>query len=419
MFLISDTQLRSMGLSPRATTLWGPLIRSFLAILLVSVAVFQFVVYSELAATTISVRDMSDFGVFYESSRRVLRHMDPYVGGDAMRNQSPNLNPPHFILLTAPMALLQKPVAFALWTALSVASALFALIVMFREMDWRVNATTVTWTLVSILCGAATGALLHTAQIGWLLWGPAISIWARARRRQWTSAAVMLGVVMSVKPFMGLLLFPIVRKGGWRFGIISAGVASLCYGAGAAILGFSALFAWVRAIRSVTWAGFIFNSSLFGYVTRLLDDKSGPIWHLQPFRLAPEWVGWFWLLGSAGILLLTISRLPSRHREIGSEEFRLDVDREFAAVSSAALLITPLGWIYYHFFLAGPIVALVSDRDWRRAIGWRVWLLGAAFICLTRSPGELIGGQPSPWATATLGSAYFWALLAVWFTVLA
>ena len=95
------------------------------------------------------------------------------------------------------------------------------------------------------------------------------------------------------------------------------------------------------------------------------------------------------------------------------------VDRMFAVTLSAALLISPLAWIYYLFLLAGPFIALCLDDRWRKGLRWRKVVLVGAVICCMLSPGTLASGQPNGWATLSIGSAYFWGLLGVWVCALA
>jgi hypothetical protein len=49
------------------------------------------------------------------------------------------------------------------------------------------------------------GRLLFSAQISWCLWGTVTYLWVAARRSRLTSAAIVLGVLVSIKPFLGLL----------------------------------------------------------------------------------------------------------------------------------------------------------------------------------------------------------------------
>ena len=411
MFLISDDRLKLLGLSDYHARLFGPLIRALVAVVVLAFGIHQLVVYREIAATTISVRRMSDFSVFYESSRRVIESRgDPY--GPA---GTPNLNPPNFVVLMTPLAALPPIPAFSIWATCSVISALFALRIIFRELPLSLNMTTATWTFVALAGAAATGALLLTAQIAWLLWGPVTWMWAAARKGQWIPAAVVLGITMSVKPFLGLLLLPFAFKRRWSALIVAVAVALTSFSFGAVVLGFGAFVSWMRAIRGVYWAGYVFNSSIFGLSSRLLGEGPLPTWGLQPITKAPAWIQPVWIVASVCLIAFTVRQLYGRYPTTAkSAERSVDIDREFATILSSALLITPLGWIYYHFFLAGPVIAVFTQEDWRRSLHWKPLVLVLSLTGLVLSPGRLMSGQPSPWATLTIGSAYFWGLLGVW-----
>jgi glycosyl transferase family 87 len=240
-------------------------------------------------------------------------------------------------------------------------------------------------------------------------------MWAAARRGRWTSAALVLGMTMSVKPFLVLLLLPFAFRRKWLALIVAAGVAAVSFSMGAAVLGLRPFISWIAAIRSVTWAGHVFNGSLFGISSRLLANRPLPIWQLEPMVRAPEWIQPIWIVAAGVLLALTIWRLYApRARNSQADQQPSAVDREFATMLSSALLITPLGWIYYHFFLAGPCIALLAHEEWRKALQWRWLVLAGATICFMLSPGNLTSGQPNAWASLTVGSAYFWGLLGVW-----
>jgi len=416
MLLISDASLKALGLSARNVRLLGPLIRGLLAVVVLALGARQLLTYAQIAQTTMSVRGMGDFSVFYESSRQVVEGRgDPYDTGARLHtwpSLSPNLNPPNFVLLMTPLAFLRPLTAFSIWTTLSIASALLALGIIFKELGLPVSLTTVTWTLLALSSAAATGALLLMAQISWLLWGPVTLMWAAARRGRWVSAAVLLGMTMSVKPFLGLLLLSLAFNTQWLALVAAATVALTSVSIGVAVLGLQAFVSWIQAIRSVTWAGHVFNSSLFGFASRLFDDRPLPTWLLEPMFRAPEWIQPIWFVAAAGLLAVTIWKVYERWPTTLEREAA--VDRQFATLLSAALLITPLGWVYYQFFLAGPCVALFSHEEWRKARQWRRFVLAGALICFVLSPGILTSGQPSALATLTVGSAYFWGLLGVW-----
>ena len=89
------------------------------------------------------------------------------------------------------------------------------------------------------------------------------------------------------------------------------------------------------------------------------------------------------------------------------------VDRQFLLVTSAALLLSPLGWTYYLWFLTPPVVAVVSTRA---TIGRREVLLGLGLAGFLVPP--FLPPVALQWSyglgTATFGSIYFWSLAAVW-----
>jgi Glycosyltransferase family 87 len=224
----------------------------------------------------------------------------------------------------------------------------------------------------------------------------------------------------SIKPFFGLLVILFAVKSRWAALATTAATAFICVLIGIATLGWPVFDSWVRA-GSITWTGHIFNASVFGFLSRLLTNHELAVWMLAPSTNAPILANTLWVILLVGILAFSacaIWRQPAKARE-AYDRSRLAIDRMFAVTMSAALLIFPVAWIYYHFFLAGPFIALCSDHEWRKGLGWRKMLLAGAAACFMFSPGALTLGQPHGWATASVGSAYFWGSLGLWTCALA
>ena len=382
------------------------------------VGVYQSWALLQVGRRSVTLRRMADFGVFYRSAQRVKSGQNPYEVTTPIvtegRILAPNLNPPHAILLMAPFAFLAQPLALAAWLLASGCSALIALRIVFKEIGIGTSPPTVVTAAFLLSSAAATGAFLMSFQISWLLWAPVTWAWMLARHRRWTSAAVVLGITASVKPFLGLFVPFLLWRRQWVAALIATVVAICCFLAGIAALGWHAFVNWIQAIGSVEWMEHIFNASVFGYFTRLLTDHSTDrAWVLTPLTQAPR-LGL--LLGFVGALVIfAISlwslRLP---RPAADEHSVLEVDRLFAVTLLASLLMTPLGWIYYQFVAVAPTVALIMNRQWRMSVASRSALLALGAVCLTLSPRVVASGQPSAWATASIGSAYFWGTLAFW-----
>jgi hypothetical protein len=84
-----------------------------------------------------------------------------------------------------------------------------------------------------------------------------------------------------------------------------------------------------------------------------------------------------------------------------------DLDRSWLLVMAGALLWSPLGWVYYGWFLMPPLAVMALSG--RLTTGMRLWLglwlwpPFSLFLARSRAP-----------IAATLGSVYFWGLLALW-----
>jgi hypothetical protein len=414
--VISDSQLQHLGFTLSATRLWGPAVRVLVTLAAIGLATFQAVTLARVAHTTVTAREMGDFRVFYWSSQHA--HDDPYSVAPAAPPGpvwTANLNPPHVVLLFVPLTWFPIGVAFGVWVAASVASAIWAIAIIFKELRIRLTTQSAAWTLLAVLCAAPTGALIFAAQISWILWGPVTFVWAAARRDRWMRAGLAVGLLMSVKPFLALLLLPFDSKPRRRSADIALLVALGCVLAGIIVLGWAPFASWWRALTSVTWAGHVLNASLFGFLDRLFRAQPS-VWPLAPVSDRPTLALPFYIVAAAMLLTVSIWSLRARNRpprHITSEQNTLKVDRSFAVALSAGLLVSPLAWVYYLFFLAGPLVALG-----RRQVWWRSRLRTAAcviaVVCLSLGPGILASGQPNGWLTMSLGSAYFWAVLILW-----
>lgn len=69
--MISDERLRAWGLSGPTVLLFGPIVRVLLTVVVLAFGAQRLLVYAEVARTTVTVRHMADFDVFYRSSWRV------------------------------------------------------------------------------------------------------------------------------------------------------------------------------------------------------------------------------------------------------------------------------------------------------------------------------------------------------------
>jgi hypothetical protein len=386
---------------------------SWLVGLAAVIAAVQLAAYAGLVASMLQSGRTQDFALFYADARSaIIQGQNPYlptaeetVSGRFVRV---NLNPPQFLILLAPLAALDPLPAFIVWTALGAASAAAAIRLILRELALRATRPPALAFIAGVLASAFTGATLLSAQVSWVLWWPVSWAWAAARRGHWTIAGAVLGVVASLKPFLILIAVLLVLARQWRATAMFAVTAGASYLAGLAAFGWETFHAWFTGLGAISWGRSVLNASILGTVERAFGDRRAPVWDLAPLTSAAAVIVPLWLLASAIVLAVSLGSCRRRARHSTSE-----ADAIFAVGLTTALLVSPVGWIYYGMWFAGPVLALGMSEQWWD-FGSRRVLLVLFAIPLALAPGMLAAGQPNGWLSVTIGSLYFWSLLSLW-----
>jgi hypothetical protein len=160
---------------------------------------------------------------------------------------------------------------------------------------------------------------------------------------------------------------------------------AVALGIGIAAYGVDVFRAWIAALGSVEWSYAVMNASWRGIVTRTLTPSGSAG---APLVVSPEAVTPLFALGAAAILLVTFFRTA-----------RQSVEDSWPTLMASSLLVSPLGWLYYIWWV------LPGIRPSRLLIA--APLLWVPMVCV-------LWGQPSGWATVTIGSVFFWGLLLAW-----
>jgi hypothetical protein len=406
--MISDRTL-SRVLPRSSVRLFGDVIRVAVASAVVIAIVFVLVYYR------FQGDHLNDFRVFYYSTQAWLDGQDMYGPtpatsvpvGDGRYHDLWNMNPPHFHLLVLPFAALPLGRAMAAWVAVNVGLLVWSVGAIARALGVRWTAAGALWTIFAALIFSATCGLVATGQVTWLLMAPVTFAWIAAREGHWPRAAILLGAAASIKPFLGVFLIYFALRRRWPLVLMMLGAGAAAGLAGVAVFGVDAQWRWIDALRSVDWPWAPMNSSLAGFLTRILSDNPF-VPHLID---APHLIGPLSLAGSVTLAFVTYRRLM-RDRADSAR----DVDRAFAALLILALLVSPLGWIYYLWLPAGPLLALFWFTSTPLRVEARACLLVAA-------PGLVWPLYPflwireSPWAAVSVAAIYFWTALGLWSAV--
>jgi Glycosyltransferase family 87 len=343
----------------------------------------------------------NDFGKFYYATQHWWHGEPMYAPSLATHIASAgggshdylDMNPPHFHLLIWPLIALPLQLASRWWISLNFAIAVVAGSIACRELDWHLRISdTLPMATAILLCGA-TSAIVFTGQYMGLLLLLMVLAWRAARHGCWTSCGAWLGVLIGLKPFLAVFVPYLMLRGKWRalLALCAAGGGSFLVGL--LIFGWAAHLAWWHALAAVDWIWVGMNGSLDGILTRNMTPS---LHHFTPLLQLSAWqVRACWATASAIIVWRTAVALDEH-----------SIDRDFASLILCALLISPLGWVYYLWIAAPPCAAI-----WRRH---RPAVLWAALLFLT-TPLVLTSAWPAhSWAAASLGSAYGWGTLCLW-----
>ncbi len=366
---------------------------------------------------------MNDFGKFYYSALAFLHGGDmygpnpatdiPQVDGHPM--QFLNLNPPHFHIPLIPLAMLRPGIAGAIWGVVSLASLMLSWTLIKREVGLNLGGP---WGWRLLLAGAlmfaGTGATLVTGQLSFLLLLIVTIVWIQARRGKWVKAGALLGIAASVKPFLLIFLPYFALRRRYRAIVACLLLGAACFAVGILVFGTDVHTKWLQSLSaSAAWNWAPMNASISGILSRVF----APSPPYSPVAVMPRSLKASWLLVSGLTFLLTM--LATAKKTAPSS-----LDRDFALLLVSALLLSPLGWIYYLWLPLGPMTALVVEAGRSRPVGsasvragsvkWRNIFVFAGVPALLVPVAALIRFQPSSWATISLGSSYFWGTLALW-----
>jgi hypothetical protein len=226
-----------------------------------------------------------------------------------------------------------------------------------------------------------------TGQLSGFLMAGVTAIWLAIRRQDWTRAGVLLGLVCSVKPFLGIFVLWWVVERRWRalaWAGVSGGLAALL---GVVVYGVSSYAEWVGVLRDVQWSGAPMNASIAGMV--------GRTWSLHALVRDP------WVLQIGTPLVLVVMALG-----VCFAVHARDTDRAVLILLLTALLASPLGWIYYLWMVVGPALVV-----WRRPTAPALVRVGLIGILV---PHILLWPFSSALWAGTIGSLYTWSVLLLW-----
>lgn len=262
-----------------------------------------------------------------------------------------NAHPPPSVLLALPFGLLRYNDAALAWNLMSLGFIGTSLVLMFRELEFRLKPWTVFPVVMLFLLSVPFQTHMIQAQLAGALLLLTTGAWAADRRGYAVLAGGLVGAAAALKLFPGFLLGYFVLRGHWR--AAAAGVVSLAAitGLTAAVLGPESYVTYGRTVLpdvSSTFQTYWGNVSLQGYWPKLFD-RGTSFFHTSVGAVyrSPT-------LARVGMVLSCLAVLGLWARAVVRARSRCEQDNAFGLSLVAMLLVSPITWDHYFLLLIFP-----------------------------------------------------------------
>lgn len=236
------------------------------------------------------------------------------------------------------------------------------------------------WPLALLLATVLliSGPMLRSLQFGaWSMLMAALlgAVWVSARRGSDHVAGVLLGVLIAVRLFPGLLMVPMLAARRWRIAVIGFATSLLFNVLGMRILSIPA-GDFVEGIASAgdIWISLEANASLIRPLLQFVNAHSLLV-----------------VAGLSAVCVAYISRLARKG---------FGLDQMMAITVVAMLLVSPLSWEHYDVMLFLVVAWMLRPESPKPArVGAALWLWAMTIGFFLRQPWEQAGllaaGPPS------------------------
>lgn len=265
-----------------------------------------------------------------EPSRTQLGGEHPCLG--------PNLNPPLFLTVMLPLSGLPYPMAWWTWAAVSLMCGLTTLWLVLSSLPMS-RLERLAWMPI-----ASTAMLLYypamanfeLGQLGLVLCLPLAAGWLALRQGRLMHTGMWWGFLIAIKPFMAVLLVALAGVRHWRAMGASLAVIAMLHASTVLAYGWELHTEYLNLAGNVQWTAANWNGSWVGFFDRFFSGHPNSDWPGN--RTLSKTMG-----GMTAALTLAVMVLALRRKR----DDLCSADVVVAMAPVTALLITPLGWLYY------------------------------------------------------------------------
>lgn len=304
-----------------------------------------------------------DFTSFYLTIYTVWHGNDPYHG--VLTNHhisldpmiSPNLNPPITLLLFTPFQWLPYPLAYLIFTAITLILGLIAANTSIQYFLESPNDSK-TRLLAMLTYFASFPVLLNmlTGQFGAILFFLIMLGYHGYRQNRPLLTVGAWGLAISMKFFAGLLIIFCMQQRRFRLTVTIVMATIIISMLPALIFGAPLYLQYLKLMQSIYWYDASWNASFLGF----LSKSAG---FFPELKEAPALIKKIWFLFSIIAIVWYGTSQSLKNKESVS----------FAICLVLMIALSPLGWVYY-FSILMPALLLSYQLSLNKPLKERVWL---------------------------------------------
>jgi alpha-1,2-mannosyltransferase len=317
------------------------------------------ITYGGIIRQIIFYHALSDFSLFYHAAHAFFHGQAIYSLTPAEINHtvllqkkpllySANLTPPAFVFLTLPLGLLSASTAFALWSIFSLMLNAVSIYLLYQVFFKVYQRPIIYWALLGIyLAAMPVLANFNLGQLGNIMLFTILWIWILAKKNSDSKAGLLLGLLLSVKYFLGLLAILFLLQKRWRLVACAALSFSIINALALTVFGKESFVQYWQNLHYIVWYANNWNASLLGFFSRFGAREINHVFVLSHSTQ----MGYYFFSALFFFIQIIICRKP-----LNTEN---DFDYAFCYTLIASLLISPLGWLYYLPLMILPILLIV------------------------------------------------------------
>jgi hypothetical protein len=322
----------------------------------------------------------TDMELYLHAASQLAAGIDPYADSVDALHRYPY--PPLFAdLLALLVAIFGRMGAAWLWIGLGGVFALTAIWTLMRGCGFRVP---IHWTIFAagvVMLGHVGRADLMHGQINFFLFALLALGFAQWRQGNTRAASVLWAVMICCKPFLGIVVFFLLRRADWRAAIWTLGLSAVIFAA-SFLPTFPNVLETLSSWRQVSqfysspaYASNPLDQSFYGLALRLFtaNEFSQP-WVVAPI-LAPIML---LLVGAVAFTAFFINASPANSGE--GDERAPRIMLQFGAALAALMGLGPVTEGDHLFYILPGVIGVLVIA-WRRVqsgVNWKLWLGAAA-----------------------------------------